>query len=153
MSAIAVHNGAWVLIGDGRRALFFSNHGDAQILDLRVLETRIDDNPATHDQGSSAPGRAFASAGVHARSALESTDWHVLEETRFARAMAERINDAAESGELKEIVIVAPPKTLGEIRKDLSAKAQSKVAGELHKDLTKHPLHDIEKALALKPAA
>jgi protein required for attachment to host cells len=150
MSAIAVHNGAWVLIGDGRRALFFSNHGDAEILDLRVVETRIDENPATRDQGSDAPGRAYAGAGAHARSSVGETDWHELEEERFARAMAERINAAAERGELKEIVIVAPPKTLGEIRKDLSVKAQSKVAGELHKDLTKHPLAEIEKALALR---
>ncbi len=66
MSAIAVHNGAWVLVGDGRRALFFENHGDAELLDLRVIETRIDDNPATRDQGSDAPGRAFASAGSRA---------------------------------------------------------------------------------------
>ncbi len=153
MTAVAVHNGAWVLIGDGRRALFFSNHGDAEILDLRVIETRVEENPPTREQGSDAPGRAFAAAGAHARSAMGNVDWHELEEERFARAMADRINAAAESGELKEIVIVAPPRTLGEIRKDLSAKAQSKVAGELDKDLTKHPLPEIEKALALKPQA
>lgn len=70
MSAVAVHNGAWVLIGDGRRALFFSNHGDAEILDLRVIETRVDENPPTREQGSDAPGRAFAAAGAHARSGM-----------------------------------------------------------------------------------
>ncbi len=149
---VAVHNGAWVLIGDGRRALFFSNHGDADLLDLRVVETRVDENPPTREQGSDAPGRAFAGAGAQARSAMGNVDWHELEEARFARAMADRINAAAESGEMKEIVIVAPPKTLGEIRKELSVKAQGTVAGELHKDLTKHPLPEIEKALALKPA-
>jgi protein required for attachment to host cells len=153
MSAVAVHNGAWVLIGDGRRALFFSNHGDAEILDLRVIETRVEDNPPTREQGSDAPGRAFAAAGAHARSAMGNVDWHELEEERFARAMADRINAAAESGEMKEIVIVAPPKTLGEIRKDLTSKAAGKVAGELGKDLTKHPVPEIEKALALKPQA
>jgi protein required for attachment to host cells len=150
MSAIAVHNGAWVLVGDGRRALFFANHGDAQVLDLRVIEWRIDENPATREQGSDAPGRAFSSAGAHARSAMGNVDWHELEEERFAKAMADRINRAAESGEMKEIVIVAPPKTLGEIRKELSTKAQSKVMGELDKDLTKHPLPEIEKALTLR---
>lgn len=149
MTGIAVHNGAWVLIGDGRHALFFYNHGDATLLDLRVLETRIDDNPATHEQGSDAPGRSFASKGG-VRSAVENTDWHEIEEERFARAMADRINKAAESGEMSEIVIVAPPRTLGEIRKDLSTKARTKVAGELDKDLTRHPLPEIEKALTLR---
>ncbi len=146
MSEFSVGNGAWVLVGDGRRALFFQNHGDAELLDLRVVETRIDVNPATRDQGSDKPGRSFASKGG-VRSAVEDADWHELEEERFARAMADRINHAAESGELNAIAIVAPPKALSEIRKELSVKAQSKVVGELAKDLTRHPLKDIEKAL------
>ena len=146
MNNVVVHNGAWVLVGDGRKALFFINKGSRDLLDLRVVETRIDENPATRDQGMDRPGRAFASVGG-ARSAVGDTDWHEVEEERFARAIAERINAGAEANEFSEIVIVAPPKTLGEIRKDLSKKAQSKVAGELGKDLTRHPLADIEKAL------
>jgi protein required for attachment to host cells len=147
MTKLALHNGAWVLVGDGRHALFFINHGDAEIPDLRVLETRVENNPPTRDQGSDAPGRAFSSAGAHARSAMDNVDWHEVEEERFARAMAERVNSAAESGEFKEIIIVAPPRTLGEIRKELSVKAQGLVVGDLAKDLTRHPLKDIEKAL------
>ncbi|PWB91968.1 host attachment protein [Methylocystis sp. MitZ-2018] len=146
MSEFSVGNGAWVLVGDGRRALFFQNHGDAELLDLRVVETRVDDNPPTHEQGTDRPGRSFTSFSP-GRSAMQNTDWHELEEERFARAMADRINQAAESGELDAIAIVAPPKALGEIRKELSVKAQSKVVGELAKDLTRHPLKDIEKAL------
>jgi len=146
MSGFSVGNGAWVLVGDGRRALFFQNHGDADLLDLRVVETRIDENAATREQGSDKPGRSFASKGG-VRSAVDDADWHELEEERFARAMADRINQAAESGELSAIAIVAPPKSLGEIRKELSVKAQGKVIGELAKDLTRHPLKDIEKAL------
>lgn len=147
MSEFSVSNGAWVLVGDGRRALFFQNHGDAELLDLRVVETRIDDNPSTREQGTDKPGRSFTSFSP-GRSAVENTNWHELEEERFARAMAERINKAAESGELSEIVIVAPPRALGEIRKELSSKAQGKVVGELAKDLTRHPLKEIEQALA-----
>lgn len=146
MSEFSVGNGAWVLVGDGRRALFFQNHGDAELLDLRVIETRIDENPSTREQGTDKPGRSFASKGG-VRSAVEDADWHELEEERFARAMADRINQAAESGELSAIAIVAPPRALGEIRKELSVKAQGKVVGELAKDLTRHPLKDIEKAL------
>ncbi len=149
MTGIALHNRAWVLVGDGRRALFFVNHGDADLLDLRVIDTRIDENPSTHEQGTDRPGRSFASRGG-VRSAVEDTDWHQLEEDRFARKMADKINAAAESGALKEIIIVVPPHTLGEIRKNLSAKAHAVVVGELAKDLTRHPLPEIEKALSRK---
>ena len=148
MTNIAVHNGAWVLVGDGHRALFLENHGDPDLLDLRVIEARVDEkNPPTREQGSDAPGRAFSSVGK-GRSSVEATDWHELEKEHFAREVAIRINQAAESGEMNQIVIVAPPRVLGELRKQLSPKAQSKVRGELDKDLTRHPLPEIEKALA-----
>jgi protein required for attachment to host cells len=148
MTNIAVHNGGWVLVGDGHRALFLENHGDADLLDLRVIEARVDEkNPPTRDQGTDAPGRAFASHGGP-RSSVETTDWHELEKEHFARGIADKINQAAESGDMDEIVIIAPPRVLGELRKQLSVKAQSKVKGELDKDLTRHPLPEIEKALA-----
>ena len=149
MTNIAVHNGAWVLVGDGRRALFLENHGDPDLLDLRVIEARVEDNPATRDQGTDAPGRAFASRGGP-RSSLETTDWHELEKEHFADRIAETINKAAETGEMKEVVLIAPPRVLGELRKHLSVKAQAKVKGEIDKDLTRHPISEIEKALALK---
>ncbi len=149
MTNIAVHNGAWVLVGDGRRALFLENHGDPDVLDLRVIEARVEDNPATRDQGTDAPGRAFASRGGP-RSSLETTDWHELEKEHFADRIAETINKAAETGEMKEVVLIAPPRVLGELRKHLSVKAQAKVKGEIDKDLTRHPISEIEKALALR---
>ena len=147
MTNIAVHNGAWVLVGDGRRALFLENHGDPDLLDLRVIEARVEDNPATRDQGTDAPGRAFASRGGP-RSSVETTDWHELEKEHFADRIAATINKAAELGEMREIVLIAPPRVLGELRKQLSAKAQTKVKGEIDKDLTRHPIPEIEKALA-----
>lgn len=147
MTNIAVHNGAWVLVGDGRRALLLQNHGDPDLLDLRVVEARVDENPPTRDQGTDAPGRAFGTGGAP-RSAVDNADWHELEKEHFAREIAQRINTAAESGELSEIVIIVPPRVLGELRQELSAKAKSKVKGELDKDLTHHPLPEIEKALA-----
>jgi protein required for attachment to host cells len=148
MTRIAVHNGAWVLVGDGRHALFLYNHGDPDLIDLRVVEARVEENPPTHEQGSDAPGRLFSSRNG-ARSAIEpKVDWHEHEKEHFAREIAERINKAAANGEMKEIVIIAPPRVLGEIRKELSPQAAAKVKGELDRDLARHPLPEIEKALA-----
>lgn len=148
MTHIAVHHGAWVLVGDGSKALFLLNHGDPDLLDLRVLEVYQDVNPPTREQGTDAPGRAFPSVGLGGRSSVENTDWHEVEKEHFAASIAARINAAAESGELGEIVIIAPPRVLGDLRQELSAKAKSKVKGEIDKDLTHHPIPEIEKALA-----
>lgn len=148
MTRITVNNNAWVLVGDGSRVLFLYNHGDPDLLDLRVLEAREIVNPPTREHGSDAPGRAFPSMGFGGRSAVEPTDWHQLEKEHFAASIAARVNAAAESGELTEIVVIAPPRVLGDLRQELSPKAKSKVRGEIDKDLTHHPLPEIEKALA-----
>ena len=147
MSEISVRSGAWILVGDGRRALFLYNNGDATSPDFRVVDARVETNPPTREQGADRPGRAFASVGG-ARSAVGDSDWHELQEEHFAHEIAARINKSAERGLFQEIVIVAPPRTLGEIRKALSAKAAGLVTGELAKDLTRHPLREIEKALS-----
>lgn len=147
MAGFTLNNGAWALVADGRRALFLCNHGDADLLDLRVLSARVETNPPARDWGSDRPGRVFASVGAR-RGAVEATDWHEHEEELFVRAIADKLNAAAESGEMQAVAIVAPPRVLGELRKALSAKAHSKLVGELDKDLTRHPLPEIEKALS-----
>ena len=147
MPDFVLNHGAWALVADGRRALFLCNHGDADLIDLRVLSARVETNPAAHEWATDRPGRVFSPAGAR-RGAVEETDWHEHEEERFVRAVAETLNDAAESGEMTEFVIVAPPKALGELRKSLSEKTRTRLVGELDKDLTRHPLAEIEKALA-----
>ena len=54
----------------------------------------VNENPSTHDQGTDRPGREFASAHSTIRSAVEPTDWHDIEEHRFA----ERASEALERG-------------------------------------------------------
>lgn len=147
MTPLRIHNKAWVLVGDGRKALFLRNEGDAELLDLRRAAVRLDANPPTREQGSDAPGRAMQSVGS-VRSAVETTDWHDLEEHRFAESVADEINEAVRSGACKEIVLVAPPKILGDLRRALSPDAQKRVKGEVAKDLTHHPIGEIEGALA-----
>ena len=72
MGAIHIPHDALVLVGDGRKALFLRNHGDAKFPDLKVEQVFADVNPATHEQGTDKPGRSYASMGP-GRSAVEST--------------------------------------------------------------------------------
>ena len=75
----------------------------------------------------------------------------MLEEHRFAAAMAERINKAAAERQFKEIVVVAPPKILADLRRAFSAETKKRVVAEIAKDLTKHPLSEIAKILTGAP--
>jgi protein required for attachment to host cells len=139
-------HGAWVFVGDGQRALFLINEGDGKFPDLRRLAVEEHKDPPSREQGSDAPGRAFSSVGG-IRSAVEETDWHELEKERFAASIADRINKAAQSGAFSQIVIVAPPKILGELRREFTKETEAKVIAEVPKDLTHHTIAEIERLL------
>ncbi|RYB04672.1 host attachment family protein [Lichenibacterium ramalinae] len=147
MTTLKVHYGAWVMVGDGKKALFLHNEGDDELMNLRRLDVEEKHNPATRDQGSDAPGRGHSPMGNRGGS-MGGTDFHQVEEDRFAAHVAGRINAAAQENGFKEIVIVAPPKCLAEIRRDLSPEAQKRVVCEIPKDYTHHPIPQIEKLLA-----
>ena len=85
---LKIPNNALVFVGDGRKALFLRNHGDAKFPNLKTEKVLEDENPATREQGSDRPGRLGEVALAGRRTAVEPTDWHELEEHRFARRVA-----------------------------------------------------------------
>jgi protein required for attachment to host cells len=135
---------ALVFIGDGRKALFLRNAGDEKMPDLRTERVFSDENPATHDQGTDRPGRGVESGGTHRRSSVEQTDWHHLEEHRFAERVAKALEDVVRAGHVPAVLIVAPPKTLGDLRKAFHPDVKAKIIAEVDKDLTGHPVSEIE---------
>jgi protein required for attachment to host cells len=139
-------HGTWVVVADGKKVLFLFNQGDEALLDLRVRGERIQDNPSTGEQGTDRPGRAFASSGA-GRSAMGQTDWHQIAEDKFAAEVARDINAAALANEFEELIIVAPPKALAELRTQLHKEAQGRLVAEINKDLTNHPVEEIQKIL------
>lgn len=146
MTKLHVHNGAWVLVCDGRKALVLRNEGDAELLNLRRAAVRAQENPATRDQGTDAPGKTHAPNGIRSGS-LGETDWHTIEEQRFADTIATEINGAVRTHDCKELIVVAPPKTLAELRDHWSTDTRAAIAAELPKDLTHHTIPAIEKLL------
>jgi protein required for attachment to host cells len=135
---------ALVFVGDGRKALFLRNAGDEQVPDLRTEEVFKEDNPPTREQGTDKPGRGFASAGSPRRSGMEETDWHHLEERRFAERVAAVLEEVVRRRHVPAIVVAAPPKTLAALRRAFHADVKAKVVAELDKDLTKEPVDRIE---------
>lgn len=146
MNRIALPHDAFVFVGDGRKALFLRNEGDEKYANLvteRVLEG--DDNPPSREQGTDKPGRAYGSAHSAARSAMEPTDWHEIEEHRFAERAAEALEAIVRERGATAVVIAAPARTLADLRRSLHADVKAKVIAEIDKDFTKMPVWDIEK--------
>lgn len=147
MTKLAIPHDAFVFVGDGRKALFLRNEGDARYLNLMTEQVLRGENPPTHEQGSDEPGRAFASVGSR-RSAVQNTDWHELEEQRFAREVADALLRLVRERKVKSLVVIAPPRTLAELRRSFHSEVKDCIVAEIDKDLTKQPIYEIEKHLA-----
>ncbi|MDB5628152.1 MAG: required for attachment to host cells family protein [Tardiphaga sp.] len=57
------------------------------------------------------------------------------------------LNRRVLNGNVKSLVVIAAPRTLGELRKQYHKNLEAALIGEIPKDLTGHTLQDIEKAL------
>jgi protein required for attachment to host cells len=138
---------SYILVADGAKMLFFRNTGDAEKLNLTVLaaEQQADpyDRDIKTDQAGQKPGVPGSGAGFTAG----ENDFHKQAEDRFAAEAAQRINRAALANEFEKLIIVAPPKTLGELRKHYHKQVESRIAAEIAKDLTGHPVEKIEAVL------
>jgi len=140
------HN-AHVLVADGRKMLFFRNQGDGEFPNLQVEKHREENNPAHHEQATDTAGRASVPAGVSGGGSMEEVDFHQQQEDRFAAEVAELLKTRTLNHEIEHLIIVAPPKTLGEMRKHYHKEVEQRIAGEIPKDLTNMPVPDIEKAI------
>ncbi|MDF3413324.1 host attachment protein [Sulfitobacter sp. M57] len=137
-------NGTWVLIADGEKALFLENRTDGEDPFLEVFREEQQENPPNRAQAANRPGRFNDGPSVH-RSAVDDTDWHQLAKDRFAAELADILYKKVHAGAFDDIVLVAPPGTLGELRTQLHQEVKGKVIGEIDKTLTNHALEDIEK--------
>ncbi len=146
MPPIIPHNGL-ILVGDGQKALFLRNRGSAQRIDLVVERILKQENPATREQGTDRPGRSIASVGV-ARSAMEEADWHHIAKERFANEIAKALYHHAHANLFERLVIIAPPKILGKLRKAFHPEVLERIAAEIPKELTSHPVPEIGKLIA-----
>jgi protein required for attachment to host cells len=171
-----VPHDTYVLVADGRKFLWLRNEGDAAALNLKVELAEEHPNPKHSDQatdlaggasgtqmGASAPAAAQTGGGTArasgtggggqggafapSRGSMEEVDFHQLEEDRFAAEAAEMLKKRALANDFEKLIIVAPPKTLGELRKHYHKEVETRLTGELAKDLTNHPIPEIEKAL------
>ena len=104
-------------------------------------------NPPTREQGTDRPGRSAGAPGA-IRSTMEEADWHHLAKERFAHELAKALYLHTHANRSERLVIVAPPRILGNLRKAFHAEVIDRIAAEIPSDLTAHPLAEIEKLIA-----
>jgi protein required for attachment to host cells len=137
---------SFILVADGRKSLFFRNEGDGDFPNLAVESKEVRENPDHHDQARDTAGQAASPVG-DVSATMGETDFHVLEEQRFAADTAAMLKKRALNNEFEALVVVAPPKTLGELRKHYHKEVEKRLVAEVPKDLTNLPVPEIERVL------
>lgn len=127
--------GATVAVADGAKFSLFHNVGDEAHPELKPVGTP---DPSTENTGSG--GRHHSSSA--------NPDESQQAEDNFAAGAVALLNKQVLAGKITKLVVIAAPRTLGELRKHYHAKLSDALAGEIAKDLTGHSAKDIEKAIA-----
>ncbi|CZT34066.1 host attachment family protein [Rhizobium sp. 9140] len=126
---------AVVAVADGKKLVLFKNEGQASDIQLKALpDAEVDDSK-------------IPSGGRHSSSAANPSDGQ-QDEDGFTAGVVDLLNKRVLDGKIKKLVIIAAPRTLGELRKGYRKALSDALVGELDKDLTGHSIQDIEKAIA-----
>ena len=137
-----------ILVADGRKALFLRNEGDGQRVNLRTASHRERADRKNSDIKTAPSGQSPAPAGSGLfGGTMGEPDFHQQEEDRFARELAEKINAMALDGAFDELVVIAPARTMGELRPLWHKETARRIVGEHVKEMTGRPVEDIEALL------
>jgi protein required for attachment to host cells len=118
----------WVLIVDAASSSLYATD------ELFSEFSRIEHETAKH------AAHAHPTAGGN-------RDPHASDRARFAHAVAHHLDAAALAGDYDRLVVVAPPRFMGEIRKDLSPRVHERVVAWVPHDLGHTPIRELPHAV------
>ncbi|SRR6476659_7532900 len=131
-----------IAIADGEHARFVQPDADNVLRTIGSLDS-TSAHLRSRDIGSDRPGRSFESGSTARHGVGPRHDLHAMEMEKFVRLVGEQLNAASGRNEFDELLIVAPPRALHELREALDAATQVKLVGALEKDLVKTPDHEL----------
>ncbi len=126
--------GSTIAVADGQKLSLYHNTGHEAELKLTALPhpaIGTDHKGADHGHQSS-PGNP---AGGQ------------IDEDGFSGGVVEYLNKQVLEGHIKQLVIIAAPRALGELRKHYHKQLSAQLLGEIAKEMTGSSVHDIEKTI------
>lgn len=139
-------NNALVLVADGTKVLFLRNHGDENQIDLRTEAHDHREDRKDSEIKTDAPGSTQQSGG-YGRSTYEEPDFHQQEEDRWIKDAADELRARALRNDFDALAIIAPPKALGTLRKELHKEVERRIVCSVNKEMSGRPIPDIEALL------
>ena len=107
-----------IIIADSEHARFVQADADNRLRTVSSLDS-ASAHQRSRDIGTDRPGRAFESGATARHAVGPRHDLHAMEQERFVRLVGEQINAASGRDEFDELLLVAPPRALHELREAL----------------------------------
>lgn len=131
--SLQIPQGALVVVADGGSARVFTNVGSDRELTLKQEAWLEGQNINDEGPSGSMPSESSQSQ---------------LDEATFAKQLAGELNAGALKNRYAHLVLVADPKTLGQLRPLLHKATTDRLLVDVPKDLTNIPLEGIQRALS-----
>jgi protein required for attachment to host cells len=132
----------WIVVADGAKARFYATNDDVSALEPvgpSIAVSAAAKLPA-RELKSDRPGRSGNSSRTGLRHAIEPKhDHHKMEKHRFTQAVSRHLERALNQLAFDDLIIVAPRRSLGELRTLLPERVKARVQAEVAKDLTRQP--------------
>lgn len=126
-------HGLIVAVVDGERFELYRNAGDEIAINLTQMES-----PQLEEHNKNSGARHLTSS---------ANPGHLLREDAHAAAVVDWLNRQVIAGEIKQLVIIAAPRTLGEMRRRYDKHLQAALVGEVQKELIGKSVDDVRAAL------
>ena len=136
----------WVVVADGASAQFYALTEGADGRSIEPAEKAMSAGLHRHasDLKSDRPGRSFEGSGTGVRHAIEPHhDYHKLEKHDFTHSVAAVLEHAFDAHKFERLAVVAPARSLGELRSELPDKVKKVIWREVSKDFTKLGRQDL----------
>lgn len=139
----------WVLMSDGVHAQLYAvkNMIPLCIEALHAGHFRGSGEAAPHTDPVTSDVK-FESGGGPRHHARRHPGPHEIDKEIFVEHLGDFINSASEQKRFDELIVVAPPRALGDLRRGLDANVHRKIKIEIHGEWTKLPHVDLEQHLA-----
>ena len=131
--SISIPNNSWIVVADGVGARFFSASVDGDQVTLTAINELDPNDPVEHGPSGSQPP--------------EQSDQQ-KDEATFANQLAHTLYLRAHAGKFDDLVVIADPQTLGQLRVLFHKEVTDRVVAELPKTLTNLSLDDLEESMS-----
>lgn len=133
----------WIVITDGAKARIVANQGPGLNLSVHQEHSSAAARQKDEDLVSDRKGRTFdrSAEGRHAMEPRNSPKQ--LEKEKFVQSVVDQVRKGGLEKAFDQLVLVAAPTALGQLRKALSGEFGDRITSEIAKDLTNVAIHDL----------